>query len=123
MTQEAFLGLAEIRWEDFFLYIIATTLVQNCSMFTQFEQENPLSWPNVGRATAQDLNLIGVHRLDDLQGRSADELYAALNSAKGVRCDPCCWDVFASLVHFSETSERRKWWEFTPVRKSRKDPV
>jgi len=92
-------------------------------MFKQSQPERVLDWPNVGKATAEDLELLGVKTLEDLKSKNADELYKALNVAKGTRCDPCCWDVFASLVHYAKTGERRKWWEFTPERKSRAEPV
>jgi len=75
--------------------------------------------PNIGPACARDLILLGIAGVDDLKDRSADDLYAELCAKTGVRQDPCVWDTFASIVHFARTGERKKWWEFTGIRKSR----
>src|SRR5437660_10362862 len=74
--------------------------------------------PNVGPATAGDLVLLGIRSVDDLKDRTADELYEELCAKTGQRQDPCVWDTFASIVHFAQTGERKKWWEFTAARKS-----
>lgn len=74
--------------------------------------------PNVGPATAGDLVLLGVRGVDDLRTRSADDLYEELCIKTGQRQDPCVWDTFASIVHFAQTGERKKWWDFTEIRKS-----
>jgi hypothetical protein len=75
--------------------------------------------PNIGPAGARDLVLLGIGSAADLKGRTADELYDALCAKTGLSQDPCVWDTFASVIHFAETGERRKWWEFTSIRKSR----
>lgn len=75
--------------------------------------------PNIGPACARDLLLLGIRRVEDLKGRDADGLYAELCATTGTRQDPCVWDTFASVVHFVETGERKKWWEFTAIRKSK----
>jgi hypothetical protein len=74
--------------------------------------------PNIGPACAQDLLLLGIRNVSDLKGRTADDLYGELCAKTGSRQDPCVWDTFASVVHYAQTGERKKWWEFTPIRKS-----
>jgi len=75
--------------------------------------------PNIGPAGARDLLLLGIRRVDDLKSRNADELYEELCVRTGARQDPCVWDTLASVVHFAQTGERKKWWESTAIRKAR----
>lgn len=75
--------------------------------------------PNIGKSLAEDLISLGICRVEDLKGRNADELYIRLCRQTGERQDPCVHDTFAAAIHFAETGERRKWWDFTPERKKR----
>lgn len=74
--------------------------------------------PNIGPAGARDLVLLGIKSVDDLKTRTADDLYAGLCAKTGTRQDPCVWDTMASVVHYAQTGERKKWWEFTAIRKA-----
>lgn len=74
--------------------------------------------PNIGPACAKDLLLLGIRRAEDLKGRDPDALYQELCVKTGVRHDPCMWDTLASAVHYANTGERKKWWEFTAERKA-----
>lgn len=74
--------------------------------------------PNVGKATAADLRLLGVEHPAQLAGRDPDQLYRALCDKTGVTQDPCVLDVFRAVVAFAEGGPPRPWWEFTVIRKS-----
>jgi hypothetical protein len=48
--------------------------------------------PNIGKATADDLRLIGVDHPKKLIGKDPFKLYEALCKASGTRQDPCVLD-------------------------------
>lgn len=73
--------------------------------------------PNIGKAMADGLRLIGIHRPEQLIEREAFEMYEALCEKAGQRQDPCVLDVFMSVVHFMDGGEARPWWTFTAERK------
>ena len=73
--------------------------------------------PNIGKAIAKDLELIGIDHPKKLVGKSPFELYDKLCEKKGQRVDPCVIDVFMSAVDFMEGGEPKSWWEFTGKRK------
>lgn len=75
--------------------------------------------PNIGKAMADDLRLIGVRPPEQLAGREAFEMYEALCARTGHRHDPCVIDVFMSVVHFANGGEALPWWKFTDERKRR----
>jgi len=75
--------------------------------------------PNIGKAMADDLRLIGIDRPKKLIGKDPFELYEALCRASGTRHDPCVIDAFMSAVHFMEGGEPVPWWSFTDERKKR----
>ncbi len=74
--------------------------------------------PNVGKATAADLALLGIATPNELSGKSANSLYLALCAKTGRRHDPCVEDVFAAAIHFINSGERLPWWHFSAIRKS-----
>ena len=69
--------------------------------------------PNIGKAMASDLKLIGIAHPKNLVGKKALELYEALCTVTGKRHDPCVIDVFMSVVHFMEGGDPLPWWSFT----------
>ena len=73
--------------------------------------------PNVGPATEADLHRLGIDHPKKLIGKNAYTLYDGLCAATGVRHDPCCIDVFLSVIHFMEGGEPLPWWDFTDERK------
>ena len=73
--------------------------------------------PNIGKAMAGDLKLIGVNHPGKLSGKDPFELYEALCSASGKRQDPCVIDVFMSVVSFMDGGNPLPWWSFTDKRK------
>ena len=75
--------------------------------------------PNVGKATAADLQRLGIHQPQDLADCDVYTLYTELCRLDGVRHDPCVLDVLLSLVAFIQGGSAQPWWAFTAERKAR----
>ncbi|HWV15148.1 MAG TPA: helix-hairpin-helix domain-containing protein [Cellvibrio sp.] len=73
--------------------------------------------PNIGKAMAADLNLLGIHQPEDLRDKDPLQLYRDLCVLSGAHQDPCVLDVFISVVTFIRGGPARPWWEFTLERK------
>ncbi|NOX76165.1 MAG: mitomycin resistance protein [Gammaproteobacteria bacterium] len=73
--------------------------------------------PNIGKAAACDLQLVGIEHPKELLGKDAFELYEVLCSISGKRHDPCVIDVFMSAIYFMEGGDSLPWWSFTDERK------
>ena len=73
--------------------------------------------PNIGKAMAKDLQLIGIDHPKKLIGKDPFSLYEKLCIKTGQRHDPCVIDVFMSVVHFMEGEDPLPWWFFTETRK------
>lgn len=73
--------------------------------------------PNVGKATAEDLRLLGFHSPEQLAGKCPFEMFERLCQKTGQHHDPCVIDVFMSITHFMNGEAPRPWWEFTAIRK------
>lgn len=73
--------------------------------------------PNIGKATAGDLRLLGIRAPEQLVGQCPLRLYERLCRKTGVRHDPCVIDVFMSVTSFMEGGPARPWWELTEARK------
>jgi len=73
--------------------------------------------PNVGKAIAADLRLLGFQRPDDLRGQDPYDLYDRINVATGQRQDPCLLDTFIAAIRYVEGGPRLPWWAFTAERK------
>lgn len=78
-----------------------------------------LSLQNVGKATLDDLNLLGITTIDMLKKQDPNTLYTKLCKLTGNKQDPCVWDVFSAIIHEAKTGEKTPWWHWTTVRKSR----
>lgn len=74
---------------------------------------------NFGNATLKDLIILGINSIEDLAKSDPDELYMRLQRITSQKQDPCVWDVFAAIIHEAKTGEKKNWWKFTKVRKSR----
>ena len=74
--------------------------------------------PNIGKAMAADLRLIGIGHPKKLIGKDPFNLYKKLCRATGTRQDPCVIDVFMAAVHFMEGGGPLPWWHFTDKRKN-----
>ena len=66
---------------------------------------NLLELPNVGKATAGDLQLLGINHPKELIGQNPFEMHQELCRKTNQRHDPCVIDVFMAVVHFMETGE------------------
>jgi len=75
--------------------------------------------PNIGKAMAATLQLIGIDHPKMLVGKDAFALYDKLCALSGARHDPCVIDVFMSVVHFMEGGDPLPWWSFTDKRKQK----
>ncbi len=74
--------------------------------------------PNVGKAVAEDLRILGITRPAQLTGKDGLVLYHQLNKKTGVRHDPCMADTLMAAVDFMNGGKPRPWWEFTAKRKA-----
>lgn len=79
-----------------------------------------LSLMNVGKATVQDLKLLGITTIEELKKQDPDQLYVQLQKITGTKHDPCVWDVFAAIIHEAQTGEKIPWWHWTGIRKVKK---
>lgn len=73
--------------------------------------------PNIGKAMAEDLHMIGIERPQQLIGQDPLVLFHALEEMSGHRQDPCVLDTFMAAVNFMEGGAARPWWSFTAERK------
>jgi hypothetical protein len=73
--------------------------------------------PNVGKAFARDLQLLGFREPAELAGQEPLVLYARLSDLTGVRQDPCVLDTLMSITRFMDGEAPRPWWEYTEERK------
>ena len=73
--------------------------------------------PNVGKAVACDLRLLGITTPKQLKVQDGIELYLKLNKVTGVRHDPCMADTFMAVVDFMNGRKSKPWWDFTEKRK------
>ncbi len=75
--------------------------------------------PNIGKAGAADLRLLGIQTPDDLIGCDPFELYCQLCAITQARHDPCLLDVLISITRFMQGEPARVWWGYTEERKQR----
>ena len=74
--------------------------------------------PGVGKATANDLINIGINNVEDLKGKSPEQLYDDLCAFSGCKQDRCVLYVFRCVVYYAETplekqdAEKLKWWNW-----------
>lgn len=73
--------------------------------------------PNVGKATAGDFRLLGIHEPIELVGKDPYDLYEQLCTRTKQRHDPCVIDVFIASVRYMEGAESTPWWHYTEERK------
>ncbi|MBT8142453.1 MAG: mitomycin resistance protein [Gammaproteobacteria bacterium] len=73
--------------------------------------------PNVGKATAGDLHVLGITHPKQLIGQNPYVMHARLCELTQIKHDVCMIDVFISIVHFMEGGKALPWWHFTGERK------
>ena len=74
--------------------------------------------PNIGKACAADLRLLGIDKPEQLLDRNPYELYQTLCDKTGQRHDPCMLDVFISITRFMAGEDPKPWWFYTDERKN-----
>ena len=74
--------------------------------------------PNIGKACAADLRLLGIDKPEQLLGQNPYDLYQALNRLTGKTHDPCMIDVFISITRFLAGEDAQPWWFYTDERKN-----
>ncbi len=74
--------------------------------------------PNIGKAGAEDLRLLGFSEPAQIAGACPFEMYQRLCVLTGTRHDPCVIDVFMSVTEFLKGEPARHWWAYTDVRKA-----
>ncbi|MFZ6844232.1 helix-hairpin-helix domain-containing protein [Undibacterium sp. RuTC16W] len=74
--------------------------------------------PNIGKACAADLRLLGIHQPEQLKGRDPYVMYEDLCILTNARHDPCVIDTFISAVRFMEGAPALPWWDYTNERKA-----
>ncbi len=79
--------------------------------------------PGVGRKIAQDLRSIGLNSVDDLKGRSAEQLYKKLCNVKAAAVDKCVLYVLRCAVYYASNKNHDpkllKWYNW----KNKKSPL
>lgn len=73
--------------------------------------------PNIGKASAADLELLGIYSPEDLISTDPVELYKRLCHITQQRHDPCVLDVFISITRFMQGEAPQSWWAYTEERK------
>jgi len=72
--------------------------------------------PGIGPSLASDLLDLGVREVEDLRGRSPQEMYESLIAIRGAHQDRCVLYVFRCAVYFAEHErhepELLKWWNW-----------
>ncbi|MCS6154635.1 mitomycin resistance protein [Shewanella baltica] len=74
--------------------------------------------PNIGKACAADLRLLGIDKPEQLLGQNPYDLYQVLNRLTGKTHDPCMIDVFISITRFLAGEDAQPWWFYTDERKN-----
>lgn len=73
--------------------------------------------PNIGKACAADLKLLGIYTPSQLIGVDPYELFEQLCQRTGSQIDPCMLDTFISITCFMAGEPAQPWWAYTAERK------
>ena len=73
--------------------------------------------PNIGKASAADLVLLGIEKPADLLGQDPYDMYYRLCDITGKRHDSCVIDVFISITRFINGDDPKQRWQYTAERK------
>ena len=72
--------------------------------------------PGVGKSIAQDLQSLGIRRLQDLIKRDPEQMYRQLIKKQGQHIDRCVLYVFRCAVYYAShrkhNPEKLKWWNW-----------
>ena len=80
--------------------------------------KNLTDLPNIGKAGAKDLILLGINHPEQLIGKCPYEMYSSLCNITGFTHDPCVIDVFISITRFISGGNPKPWWAYTEERKN-----
>jgi hypothetical protein len=75
--------------------------------------------PNIGKAIAADLVLLGITQPAQLSGMCPYDLYKRLCALTKSVHDPCLLDTFISITRFMNGEAPQPWWCYTAERKQR----
>ena len=73
--------------------------------------------PNIAKAGAGDLLMLGYTQPSQLTGQCPFEMYERLCALTAMRHDPCVIDVFISVTRFMAGDDPQPWWRYTAERK------
>ena len=73
--------------------------------------------PNIGKACAADLQLLGISTPTQLIGVDPYQLFEQLCQQTGSQIDPCMLDTFISITRFMAGEAPKPWWAYTAERK------
>lgn len=72
--------------------------------------------PGIGKSISKDLHNIHIHTIEDLKGKTPDNLFEESNKFAGVLQDRCLLYVFRCAVYYAENEkhelEKLKWWNW-----------
>jgi Pathogenicity locus len=77
--------------------------------------------PNIGKAGASDLRLLGFDTPIEIVGADPFEMFTRLCVTTGVAQDPCVLDVFIAVTRFLAGEDPQVWWHYTDERKQMMD--
>ena len=61
--------------------------------------------PGVGESAAEGLYRLGVRKLEDLKGRSPEQMYEELRNMKGFYAEPCMLNSFKIATKVASTKK------------------
>ena len=70
--------------------------------------------PGVGARAAENMEALGIYRVEDLRGKDPEELYRLDCICKGYQEDRCALYLWRAAVYYAEHEEhdpeKLKWW-------------
>ena len=75
--------------------------------------------PNIGKACAEDLRLLGIMQPQQLIGQDPYQLFELLCHKTRSQIDPCMLDTFISITRFMDGEAPQPWWHYTEERKKK----
>ena len=80
----------------------------------------------IGPSIEADLHDLGITTVEELSRQDGEELYKRLCTLRGVRQDPCVFDVFTCAVAQARNpdlpEELKNWWTWSRIRKGEMEP-
>lgn len=76
--------------------------------------------PNIGKAGASDLKILGISEPKELIGKCPYQMHELLCLKTQIIHDPCVIDVFISITRFMNGEDPKPWWAYTAERKEKR---